>query len=81
MGLLQSRGLPATPPAAVLPAPGAGSAAGSTDPGTASQDGAASSVRGARSPAGVPVVPIALGIAAVTAMVMLVQRRRRTVAA
>ena len=80
MGILQGAGLPATMPAVVTePAAGSGAASGSE------AGSAGSSVNTAVAPSsnGVPVLPIALGVGAVAAVLALaaVLRRRRTVTA
>ena len=94
MGILREAGLPATNPLAVKPATdgaaaaGSGAAAGDQggtagSKGTAGSAGTAGATATDRSSGSAPVLPIALGVAAVTAVLALAvtQRRRRTVAA
>jgi len=88
MAVLQAHGLPATAPVVTAGDAGAGTVAGSAG---SQQDvasgsviqGANASTTAAGSSGSLPVVPLAVGIAAVAAVVALavVQRRRRTVAA
>src|SRR4051794_28163068 len=90
MSILQAKGLPATMPVAeVRPDEGAAAAAANSESGTGAAGSSVGSQAGAAgtsssgSANGVPVMPIALGVSAVAAVLALaaVMRRRRTVAA
>ena len=79
MGILHDAGLPASMPV-VKPAADGAANTGSAGGSSAARDDAAAGSTSSRS-TGVPVLPIALGVVAVAALLAVAQRKRRTIAA